>query len=175
MTGSTAALVFGGGAVVVIGGIIAYYIARHLRGSIKLVLPQTSFTGGETISGSFAVITRKEILGKRLYATLIGTEFTEVKRGEKTTTRTREIHRHETTLEQALTWPAGQTKHYSFKLPVPAVAAPLLANSAVGNAVAIGLEMLGGNRRRMQWRVEIRLDAKGVDLATSQRIRINGE
>jgi len=35
--------------------------------------------------------------------------------------------------------------------------------------------MLGANRRRMKWSVEVRLDAKGIDLSTSQRVHINGE
>ena len=175
MTGHTAAIVFGGGAAAIVGSIVAYYIARYLRGSIKLTLPQNSFSGGETIGGGFDVITRKEIQGRRLFVALIGTELTEVKRGEKTETHAREIHRHEETLEHALTWPAGKTKHYDFKLPVPALAAPILGNSALGNAVEIGLEMLGANRRRMKWSVEVRLDAKGIDLSTSQRVHINGE
>ena len=175
MTGNTAAILFGGGAVVVIGSISAYYIARYLRGSIKLVLPQTSFAAGETIIGEFDVITRKEIPGKRLFVALVGMEIIEEKRGEKTERRTREVHRHEETLEQALTWPAGQTKHYAFKLPSPTAPAPELLNSTVVRAARIGMELLGANRRRMKWHVEVRLDAKGIDLATSQRVHINGE
>ena len=70
MTGQTAAIVFGSGAVVLVGSITAYYIARYLRGSIKLALPQNSFAAGEAITGSFDVITRKEIPGHRLYAAL---------------------------------------------------------------------------------------------------------
>jgi hypothetical protein len=175
MTGKTAALVFGGGAAALVGGIIAYYIARYLRGSIKLVLPQTSFAAGEAINGSFDVITRKAIQGNRLYAALLGIEHTEERRDGKTHTHSREIYRHEETLEQALTWPAGRTKHYTFKLPSPSAPAPELLNSTVVRAAKIGLELLGANRRRLKWTVEIRLDAKGVDLAASRRVHINND
>jgi hypothetical protein len=168
-------MVFGGGAAALVGGIAAYYIARYMRGSIKLTLPQNSFAAGEAITGSFDVITRKAIQGNRLFAALIGTEVTEERRDGKTHTHTREIHRHEETLEKALTWPAGQTKHYTFKLPSPTAPAPGLLNTTVVRAAKIGLELLGANRRRMKWTVEVRLDAKGVDLATSQRVHINGE
>ena len=173
MTGQTAAIVFGGGAVALVGSITAYYIARYLRGSIKLALPQNSFAAGEAITGSFDVITRKELPGPRLYAALIGVEITEQRDGEKTQTHTREIYRHEETLEKALTWPAGQTKHYTFQLPSPSTPAPALLSSTVVRAAQIGLELLGANRRRLKWTVEIRLDAKGIDLATSQRVHIN--
>lgn len=175
MTGKTAAIVFGGGAVLLVGGIIAYYIARYLRGSIKLKLPQTSFAAGEAIAGEFDVITRKEIQGNRLYAALIGAEITEERRDGKTHTHSREVYRHEETLEQALTWPAGQTKHYTFTLPSPTAAAPGLLNSTMVRAAKIGLELLGANRRRMKWTVEVRLDAKGVDLAANQRVHINND
>lgn len=175
MTGPTAAIVFGGGAVVVVGSIVAYYIARYLRGSIKLTLPQNSFAAGEAIAGSFDVITRKEIQGNRLYAALIGHEITEERHDEKTQTHTREIHRHEETLEKALTWPAGQTKNYTFTLPSPAAPAPEMLNSTVIRAARIGLELLGADKRRLKWTVEIRLDAKGIDLATSQRVHINSD
>jgi len=173
MTGQTAAIVFGGGAAALVGGIVAYYVARYLRGSIKLTLPKNSFAAGEAITGSFDVVTRKEIQGNRLYAALIGVEITEERRDGKTHTHTREIHRHEETLEKALTWPAGQTKHYTFTLPSPAVPAPEMLNSAVVRAARIGLELLGANRRRLKWTVEVRLDAKGIDLAASQHVHIN--
>lgn len=175
MTGQTAAIVFGGGAVAVVGGIAAYYIARYLRGSIKLTLPQNSFAAGEAITGSCDVITRKAIQGNRLYAALIGREVIEERRDGKTHTRTREIHRHEETLEKAQTWPAGQTKHYTFTLPSPAAPAPEILNSTLAKAARVGLELLGADRRRLKWAVEIRLDAKGVDLATSQRVHINND
>ncbi len=173
MTGQTAALVFGGGAVVLVGSITAYYVARYLRGSIKLVLPQGSFAAGEAISGEFDVLTRKEIQGQRLYAALIGIEETEERHGEQTRKRSREVHRHELTLEKALTWPAGQTKHYTFTLPSPSAPAPEILSSTVVRAAQIGLELLGANRRRIRWAVEIRLDAKGIDLAASRRVHIN--
>jgi len=173
MTPHTTALLFGGGVVALVGGITAYYIARYLRGSIKLVLPQTSFADGETIAGECDVITRKEIQGNRLYAALIGIEETEERDGEKTRTHSREMHRHEQNLEAALTWPAGQTKHYTFQLPSPSAAMPEVLNSTVVRAARIGLELLGANRRRMRWSVEVRLDAKGIDLAASRRVQIN--
>jgi hypothetical protein len=173
MTGQTAALVFGGGAVALVGSLAAYYLARYLRGSLTLVLPQASFAAGEAISGSCAVITRKQIQGNRLYAALIGVEVTEERRDGKTHTHTREIHRHEVNLEKALTWPAGQTKHYTFTLPAPSAPAPESLNPTIVRAARIGLELLGANRRRLRWTVEVRLDAKGVDLAASRRVHIN--
>ena len=46
-------------------------------------------------------------------------------------------------------------------------------NSTLAKAARVGLELLGADRRRMKWIVEIRLDAKGIDLAASRRVQIN--
>jgi len=173
MTHQTTGLLLGGGVVALVGGIAAYHIARYLRGSIKLVLPRTAFAAGEVIAGECDVLTRKVIQGNRLYAALIGIEEIEERDGEKTRTRTREVHRHELDLEPALTWPAGQTKHYTFQLPSPSAPAPEMLNSTVIRAARIGLELLGADRRRLRWTVEVRLDAKGIDLAASRRVQIN--
>lgn len=43
----------------------------------------------------------------------------------------------------------------------------------LGEAVELGLELLSGRDERLEWRVEARLDASGVDLSDSTRIYLN--
>ena len=79
--------------VLVVALIAGYYIARFMRGSIKITLAKNSFNSGEQVTGSFDLITRKEIDGNRLFVSLIGKEVTRQRHGEKTRTHTREIYR----------------------------------------------------------------------------------
>ena len=56
--------------------VIAYFVMRFLRGSIKLTMPQTSFGAGQMISGSFDLMTKKSIQGNQLFVTLRGVKET---------------------------------------------------------------------------------------------------
>ena len=157
-------------AVVLVAG---YYIIRFMRGSIKITLSKNSFNEGEQITGSFELTTRKEIEGNRLYVMLVGKEVTKEGRGEKARTRTMEIYRDELTIEEAKTFSAGETTKYDFQLGTPSSAGPDFGSSALGKTLKVGMELLGGRRSYLQWIVEARLDAKGVDLASRKKITVN--
>ena len=157
-------------AVVLVAG---YYIIRFMRGSIKITLAKNSSNAGEHITGSFELITRKEIDGNRLYVMLVGKEVTRERRGGKTRTHTREIYRDEVTMEEAKTFSAGQTMNYDFQLATPSSAGPDVLSSTLGKTLKVGMEMLGGRRSYLQWTVEARLDAKGVDLASRKKVTVN--
>jgi len=157
-------------AVLLVAG---YFIIRYMRGSIKITLAKNSFNEGEKITGSFELTTRKEIDGKRLYVMLVGKEVTKERRGDKTRTHTREIYRDELTIEQAKTFPSGQTMNYDFQLATPSSAGPDFLSSPLGQTLKVGIEMLSGRRSYLRWIVEVRLDAKGVDLASRKKIILN--
>ena len=157
-------------AVVLVAG---YFVIRYMRGSIKITLAKNSFNEGEQITGSFQLTTRKEIEGNRLYVMLVGKEVTKERRGGKTRTHTREIYRDELTIEQAKTFPSGQTMNYDFQLATPSSAGPDFLSSPLGKTLKVGIDMLGGRRSYLRWIVEVRLDAKGVDLASRRKISVN--
>jgi hypothetical protein len=144
-----------------------------MRGSIKITLAKNSFNEGEQIKGSFELTTRKEIDGNRLYVMLVGKEVTREPRGDKTRTHTREIYRDELTIEEAKTFPSRQTINYDFQLATPSSAGPDFLTSPLGKTLKVGIEMLGGRRSYLRWIVEVRLDAKGVDLASRKKITVN--
>ncbi|MFA5809611.1 MAG: hypothetical protein WC935_04635 [Thermoleophilia bacterium] len=158
---------------IVIVAIIAYFVVRMLRGSMKITLTKNGFSPGEKITGSFTMKTRKEIEGKRLFAALVGKEVTERRDGDRTRTDTREIYRDEQTLEEGKMYPAGHTADYSFELNTPSESGQGFLDSAVGKALDIGMELLSGDRNEIRWTVEVRLDAKGVDLSDSRSVTIN--
>ena len=173
MDGNTVFIIIG----VIIGGaiiaIIAYQIMRFMKGSIKLQLVQTAFNPGDTITGNFDLLTKKSIQGNRLIVSLIGTQVTKTYRDGKSETRSHEIYRNEILLEDAKDYSAGTQENYSFEIPVPNMNSPEFLNSAVGQTLVTALSLVSNRTTRNKWKVEARLDAKGVDLAASKAISIN--
>lgn len=157
----------------VLGAIAGYYLVRHSRGSIKLTLPGGAYNPGGIIEGSFTMTTKKPLEGKRLLVVVIGREVTEEREGNTTRTRSREIYRDEQVIESARVYPAGEAKEYSFQLKAPDINNTDSVGGMLGEALDLGLELLSGRDERLEWWVEARLDAEGIDLADSVRIYLN--
>lgn len=157
----------------VVGAVAGYYLVRHSRGSIKLTLPGGAYAPGGVIEGSFIMTTKKPLEGKRLLVAVIGREVTEEREGNTTRSRSREIYRDEQVIESAVNYQAGESKDYSFQLKAPDINNTDSLGGMLGEAVELGLELLSGRDERLEWRVEARLDAEGIDLADSARIYIN--
>ena len=162
--------------IVVIGGVLAaviiYHILRYLRGSIKLSLPCTAFNPGDAIAGSFELMTKKEIQGNKLIVSLIGMKTVRTHHGGKTRTRTEEVYRDEVVIEGEKNYFAGYTATYAFQVKAPNLQAPDFMNSQAGQILGTALRLLSDQSSRITWKVEARLDAKGVDLATSRAVSI---
>jgi predicted small secreted protein len=164
--------VVAGIAIVAVAG---FQIARYLRGSIKLSLTQTAFDPGSVIKGSFELTTRKAIEGKQLIVSLIGSEITEIRKNDKTETRRQEIFRNEKQIEKERDYQAGFVKTYDFEIPVPKFNSPEFLNSPVGSAIASAASILTNRRTRIEWKLQARLVAKGIDLVGTKKISINPE
>ena len=154
-------------------GVIAYFVMRFLRGSIKLTMPQTSFGAGQMISGSFDLMTKKSIQGNQLFVTLRGVKETKIRDGEKTRTRRDEIYCDQVTLEDAREYPAGYSAKYDFQIATPNVQSPDFMNSGIGQTLVSAFRLLNDRRTRIKWKIEARLDAKGIDLAASKSLQLN--
>jgi len=162
--------------LVVAGGIvatIAYHIVRFMRGSIKLSMPRTAFNPGDSIVGSFDLHTKKTIQGNKLIVSLIGTQVTKTYEDGKTRTRSHEIYRDEFLVEGPNTYAAGTAARYNFEMPTPNTQSPEFMNSTIGQALTTAFRLLNDRSTHLKWKLEARLDAQGVDLATSQSISLN--
>jgi hypothetical protein len=159
------------GAVVL--AVILYNIARFMRGSIKLLLPLRAFSGGTEIVGSFDLHTKKRIEGNRLIVSLIGTRVTKTHRDGKTESRTVEIYRDEVLVEEGREYAAGTKEKYDFKLSTPSSESNDFLQSTVGKGLSTALKLLSNQSTKLQWKLEARLDAKGMDLVDSESISIN--
>lgn len=151
-------------------GFVVYYLLRYLKGSITISLPEMAYNPGEAVEGTFELVTRREIRANNLTAALVATEVTR-ERGYngRSHTHTREIYRAGQTLEHAKDFPAGYSAVYNFKIALPAQQGRSGGEGFLGQA----LDMISGMGRRVNWKVEVRLDAEGVDLAASQGISVN--
>ena len=163
--------------IVVFGGILAavivYHILCYLRGSIKLSLPCTVFNPGATIAGTFELLTKKEIQGNKLIVSLIGMKTVRTHHGGKTRTHTEEVYRDEVVIEGEKNYFAGYTATHAFQVKAPNLQAPDFLNSQVGQNLGAAIRLIADQSARITWKGEVRLDAKGVDLATSRAVSIN--
>ena len=147
---------------------------RYLRGSIALNLQSTAFNPGVTIKGNLELLTRKNLSGNKLIVSLIGDKVTRYYENDEKKTRTREIHRSEILLENAREYPAGHTATHEFEINIPgnSASAPS-ADSALGQVLSAASELINDRDVYYEWKIEARLDAKGVDLAKNKKISIN--
>ena len=159
--------------VVVLGGLIAFYVIRGMKGNLTLTLNQRGVGSGDNFTGTVQVVCKKPVEGNRLVATLIGTERIEKKTDEGTKTETREIYRADALLEEARSYDAGFEESYRFELVAPSANQVGVANSSLGKMVEMGVEMLTGRDRDLFWKIEGRLDAKGLDLVDSEKVTVN--
>jgi hypothetical protein len=163
-------------AVVIGGGILAaigYYIARFMRGSIKLSLPNTAFDPGTTINGSFSLNTKKDIEGNKLVVRLIAIKETRSHGEGNTKTRTQEIYRDEVLIEGAKLYPAGTITNYDFQISTPDSQSQDSKLSSIAHGLVSAISLLSDKTTRIKWKLEARLDAKGVDLVDTKSITLN--
>ncbi len=159
--------------VVVLGGLVAYYVIRGMKGNLTLTLNHRGVGSGDKFTGRVQVVCKKPVEGNRLVATLIGTERIEERTDEGTKTRTREIYRADALLEEARSYEAGFEESYPFELVAPSADQVGVAGSGLGKMVERGVGMLTGRERDLLWKIEGRLDAKGLDLVDSEKVTVN--
>ncbi len=160
--------------VLILAGVGVYFLLRFLRGKIILSLPVTTFSPGDIIKGSFELQAKKTISGKRLIVSLIGTQHERSRKKDgNTSTQTYEIFRKEVLIEEAREYPAGYNQIYDFELPVPASDRPEFMNNELLRSLVTAASFLGNRRIEVRWRIEARLQAKGIDLARSRRVTLN--
>jgi hypothetical protein len=195
MMGDKMGLIVIGGIVAAIGiGIACYFIARAMKGSMKLILSQGSVSSGDKITGSLSVETKKALTCDRMYLALVGEREVRERRrsssGNNTTqTKWVEFYRDEADVLLDEELQAGFRETYEFELDTPTEASVMtgaqaaaraaedmpdgLVKAAVSGLSAVAgatSNMMGGRKR---WFVKARLETKGVDLAASEKIHVS--
>ena len=157
--------------VCVIGGIIGFFILRGLKGTIKIDCKKSTFDPGETIQGDIHLKIKKETKGNKLIISLVADETTIYHDGDEKRTEHDEVYRDELIIEDKMTYPAGYEKTYNFDITIPAMDAP---GRQVDGVVGAVFDALSVNRRktRIEWQLEARLDAEGLDLVNKKDIQM---
>ncbi|MFK7788466.1 MAG: hypothetical protein AB8C95_03090 [Phycisphaeraceae bacterium] len=168
----------------------AYYLARFMKGKLTVTLSQDSANTDELITGQVTLLAKKRIHGL-LNISLVGKEERSKGTGDDRRYEWVEVYRYDHVLEQKRMFDAGTEHQYNFDLLAPK---PAEVNSAatelkkwteksshglVGKLktkVATKMaehEASGSLPDTVQWHVESRLDADGIDLFTVQPCKIN--
>ncbi|SES87007.1 hypothetical protein [Thalassotalea agarivorans] len=159
--------------IAVVVAFVGYKLLAHLKGKITLHLNKTSFRFGETLTGHFDLEAKKAIEGNELSVTLVAREKIEKRDSEgKRRTRTHEVYRNEKRLEGAKVYQAGSKANFIFEFFLPKTGTSEFAASTLGQAMNMLGSLLTSERRTIEWHIEARLDAKGIDITDSQRIYV---
>ena len=173
-------------------GIASYYIARAMKGSLKIVVSRKNVRSGEPIAGRVTVKAKKAIDVDRLYIRLVGERQVRKRNhsGDGTSTSWLEFYRDEADVMMDEHLQAGFSGTYEFSMNAPTV--PQLQDhihavtdkitdnidndfakslvKGVGQLAETGSRLNSGRKR---WRVISRLETKGVDLGASQKIHVS--
>ena len=120
MPDNTLLIVIGSVLILVLLGVVVYFVLRFLRWFHQTDHAANLLGAGQMISGSFDLLTKKSIQGNQLVVTLRGVKITEYRDndGDKKT-RTDEIYRDQVVLEAARQYPAGHSARHDFQIPTP--------------------------------------------------------
>lgn len=169
---STENMVFAAIGLLVIA-VAVYFILRYLKGSIEIELDKTSFDPGETIKGSFRLIARQTIEANKLTVALVADEVIKRKDSDgDDETDTREVYRDEKVIEGKYLYEKGFDNTHDFELLVPGSGESSMDSSKIGQALSTVGSMMNMNRRYLEWSIEVCLDAKGIDLADSEKVYV---
>jgi hypothetical protein len=125
---------------------------------------------------------RKRIEGDKLYAALIGEKVTEEpnRRSRRITTRI-EVYRDELIFELEKSYKAGKIMHYNFEFDTRdiqnAIGVSEPSGGLLGQTLREGLDLAVDigllSKQSLEWKVEVKLVAKGIDLGSSKEVYIN--
>ena len=155
--------------VLVVAGLIGYFVMRSLKGTLRLTLNSLRVSSGENFTGTVQMTCRKPVEGHRLVVTLIGKEKYRRQTDDGMKTETREFYRNHTVLEEARSYEAGFEETYSFEHEAPTGGQV----GSSGSGLAGVLDLFSGRDRDLSWKLEGRLEAKGIDLSDSKRVDVN--
>lgn len=173
-------------AAIIVACIVAYYLARFMKGSLKLELARNAASSEELISGRVVLEAKKPIQGL-LKVSLVGREKRKKRSSSSDNNSTEwvEVYRYDHVLEETRDFEAGFQQDYSFDLLAPTstevrsrgsllkAAAQGAGDGVMGSvlkAAAAGAKFMAS---RIHWHVEARLDAKGVDLYAKEKCHVN--
>ena len=154
----------------VVGGI---WIIRRMKGTIVLRMNNATANSGETLSGTIDLTINKVMESNALEVALIAKEIIKERRNGKQHTRTEEVYRSTKTIEGPTLYNAGDKKSYTFEINVPSGIDSKVKLGGTAQMLLGAASLFIGSDRRVEWKLEARLDAPGLDLVTSKDVHVN--
>ncbi len=172
--------------VVVLLAVAGYYLARFMKGRLKLDLTRNAADSGETFDGQVSLEAKRSIHGL-LKVSLVAREERRRRNrsSDNNSTEWVEVYRQDRILEETRSFPAGYTKTYAFKIVAPTSSearqggavlrevGQQVGDGAMGALVKMAAGAMDMFQGRLKWHVESRLDAEGVDLLTKRKVHVN--
>ena len=154
----------------VLGGI---WVIRRMKGTIVLRMNNATVNAGEPLSGTIDLSINKAMQSNALEVSLIAKEIIREHRDGKQHTRSEEIFRSTKTIEGPTSYNAGAKNSYTFEINAPAGAdSKVELGGTAQMLLGVASHFIGGNRR-VEWKLEARLDAPGLDLVTTRSVHVN--
>jgi len=156
----------------IIAGAVTFhtvFVLRKLKGSLKIVMPRTSFDSGGDIEGQILVKINKETQGNFLSVALVADEIITRYEDNERETDTREVYRDQYELEGTRSYSSGHESALDFKLTIPVMNN---METPLGKAINTLAHSFGSRQTRVEWTVESRLDGQGVDLVTKKVVSV---
>lgn len=163
--------------VAIASGVGIFFYLKYRKGSVALRLTRTAFSVGETVDGVLAVTCRQDLFVDRITVSLVciahwKSSYYDHEGKRKTRSHREEQLRREYELARRVSLTAGSNEEYAVDLKIPRSAHSFSSSSTSGGLLGNLLRQMISSRRYV-WRLEARLDMKGLDLTTSKRISIH--
>ena len=160
--------------VAAIGGV---FYMKYRKGSIKLRLSRHNYSAGEMLDGTLVVTPRQDLFVDEVYVDLICTahwdEYYYDDNDERQhRSRSAEEYRHTHEIARAVSLTSGNEQTFPFDFEVPYAARGLTSGSSHSGGFLSSVMDSGRDRYRYEWSLAARLDMKGLDLTTSERVGI---
>ena len=162
--------------IAIAAGVGLFFYLKFRKGSVALRLTGNSFAVGDTVDGVLAVTCRQDLFVDQIAVSLVcvahwQSSYYDNEGKRKTRNHSEEQLRREYELARGVSLTAGTNQEFPIDFQVPQSARSFRSDSSSGGMLGNVFRQLGSSHR-YGWKLEARLDMKGLDLTTSQRVSI---
>ena len=160
--------------VAAIGGV---FYMKYRKGSIELRLSRHNYSPGDMLDGTLVVTPRQDLFVDEVYVELICTAhwdeyYYDDNDQRQRRSRSAEEYRHTHEIARGVSLTSGNEQTFPFDFEVPYEARGLTGGSSHSGGFLSSVMDSGRDRYRYEWSLAARLDMKGLDLTTSERVGI---
>lgn len=159
--------------------IFLYLLLKHLKGTIKIVLPQKNYQFGEEVSGHIHLHAKKHISSHHLGVSLIGMEKVHSYTDKWRKTRTVEAFRKEFDIQGPTQYLAWMKKDIDIKIHIPKFSEfpdhlqEIIESRNIEKKSFLRHYSRSFRSRKIMWKLRVDLQAEGIDLTSRETIHLS--